>query len=90
MRGRLAAAVGDQPTAQASFDRATAFSPSEVSIRQQYTLALSDTLQYDAALSQAQIGLQLAQAQNRADVTTKLNQIIAAIQARKSGLAPTP
>ena len=59
--GRVAAGLGDTNIVRTAFDQVITLAPDDVKFRQQYTLALSATKQYDAALQQAQAGLQLAQ-----------------------------
>ncbi|HZG65950.1 MAG TPA: hypothetical protein VEZ12_04360, partial [Herpetosiphonaceae bacterium] len=72
-------------TVHAAFDRAIAEAPDNVKYRQQYTLALSRTEEYDAAIEQARAGLQLAQQQQReADVET-LNRLLQELQRQAGG-----
>ena len=81
--GRVAAAMGDPTTVRTAFDRAISTVPDSVAYRQQYTLALSATEEYDLALEQAQAGLELARTQKReADVTT-LTKLVEALQQQK-------
>jgi tetratricopeptide (TPR) repeat protein/O-antigen ligase len=80
--GRVAAAMGDPATVRAAFDKAISSVPDSVAYRQQYTLALSATEEYDLALQQAQAGLELARTQQReADITT-LTRLIETLQQR--------
>jgi tetratricopeptide (TPR) repeat protein len=83
--GRIAGALKDQSAVQTAFDKAIASAPDNIKYRQQYTLALSQTQDYDAAIRQAQAGLQLAQQQqSEADVQT-LSQLLQDLQQRKAG-----
>ncbi|MDQ5851677.1 MAG: tetratricopeptide repeat protein [Chloroflexota bacterium] len=82
--GRVAAALGQHDTARAAFDRAISLAPENVRFRQQYTIALSETQQYDAALEQAQTGLQLAQAQQLTADAGSLTKLVETIQRRKA------
>jgi tetratricopeptide (TPR) repeat protein len=81
---RVAAASGDPTTMRAAFDQAISVSPDDVRLRQQYTVALSETQQYDAALQQAQAGLQLAQTQQSKSDIDRLTQLVSTIQRRKA------
>jgi hypothetical protein len=69
----------------AAFDRAITMAPDDINLRQQYTVALSETQQYDAALQQAQAGLKLAQTQQSKTDVDRLTQLVATIQRRKAG-----
>ncbi|GAC1639201.1 MAG: O-antigen ligase family protein [Herpetosiphon sp.] len=83
--GRVAAGLNDSATVKSSFDRGIALAPDNVQVRQQYTVALSDTRQYDNALNQAQTALQMAQQQKRDDVTTQLKRMITVLEQRRAG-----
>lgn len=83
--GRIAAALGDRPVMQTAFDRAVSMAPDDVRIRQQYTAVLSQTQQYDAALQQAQTGLQLAQSQQRKDEVDRFTKLVENLQRRRAG-----
>src|SRR5205823_5744470 len=82
---RVAGALGDRDTMRTAFDRAVTAAPDDIRLRQQYTVALSETQQYDAALQQAQAGLQIAQTQQRKDDIDRLSQLVATIQRRTAG-----
>ena len=82
--GRVVAALGDLEMVRTAFDRAITMEPDNVRFRQQYTLALSTTQQYDAALQQAQAGLQLAQAQKSESDITTLTRLVEDIQRQKA------
>jgi tetratricopeptide (TPR) repeat protein len=78
--GRIAGALKDPAIVSTAFDKAIANAPDNIKYRQQYTLALSQTEQYDAAIAQAQAGLQLAQQQqSEADIQT-LSQLLQELQ----------
>lgn len=77
-------ALDDPSAVQAAFDQVIATAPDDIKYRQQYTLALSATQAYDAAMVQAQAGLQLAQEQQRESDIAALNQLIQDLQARKA------
>jgi O-antigen ligase len=83
--GRVAAVLQEEQTVHAAFEQAIAAAPDNVRYRQQYTLALSRTEEYDAAIEQARAGLQLAQQQQReADVET-LNRLLQELQRQAGG-----
>lgn len=88
LQGRIAAALNDKAAVQSTFDRALQLAPENVTVHQQYTLALSDTLQFDAALDQAQAGLQLAQAQQRSAEVDTFTKLITTLQQRQAGGTP--
>ncbi len=81
---RVATALGDQETMRSAFDRAIDMAPENVRFRQQYTVALSETRQYDDALQQAQAGLELAQSQQRQEDVDRLTELVETIQQRKA------
>ncbi len=83
--GRVAAALGDRQTLQGAFDRAITLAPDNVKFRQQYTVALSETQQYDAAIEQAEAGLKLAETQERKTEADSLNQLVQTLQQRRAG-----
>lgn len=82
--GRIGAALGDQAIVRTSFDRAITLAPQDITYRQQYTLALSETQQYDLALQQAQAGLQIAQTQQSKPNIDSFTQLMQRIQERKA------
>ncbi len=82
---RVAGALGDRDMMRAAFDRAVTATPDDIKLRQQYTVALSETQQYDAALQQAQAGLQIAQTQQRKEDIDRLTQLVSTIQRQKAG-----
>ncbi len=81
--GRVAAAMGDPTTVRTAFDKAISTVPDSVAYRQQYTLALSATEEYDLALQQAQAGLELAKTQKRESDVTTLTKLVESLQQRK-------
>ena len=83
--GRVAAALGDQQVLHSAFERALTLAPDNVQFRQQYTVALSDTQQYDAAIEQANAALGLAQAQERTTEADSLNQLVQLLEQRRAG-----
>ncbi len=83
--GLLNAALNDKAGMQQQFEQAITLVPDNIQFRQQYTSALSETAQYDAALKQAQAALQLAQNQKRDDIVTQIKSMITALQQRHVG-----
>jgi hypothetical protein len=59
---------------------AVGLEPDNLEYRQNYTIALSDTQQYDAALDEAQAALSLARKQQKPDDEAILQQVIALLQ----------
>jgi tetratricopeptide (TPR) repeat protein len=82
---RVRAATGDVEGMRTAFDQAITLDPSNVPIRRQYTVALSDTLQFDAALQQAEQGLQQAQQQQLTNETTTLQRLIDTLRTKTQG-----
>ncbi len=82
---RVRAATGDVEGMRAAFDQALVLDPNNVPIRRQYTVALSDTLQFEAALQQAEQGLQQAQQQQLTNETTTLQRIIETLRTKTQG-----
>ena len=63
--GRLAFLVGDLPRAEAAYASQVELEPSNAQARQNYTLVLSDTQQYQKAVSEAEVLLTLVQSQDQ-------------------------
>jgi tetratricopeptide (TPR) repeat protein len=82
---RVRAATGDVEGMRTAFDQAVTLDPTNVPIRRQYTVALSDTLQFDAALQQAEQGLQQAQQQQLATETNTLQRLIETLRTKTGG-----
>jgi tetratricopeptide (TPR) repeat protein len=82
---RVRAATGDVEGMRAAFDQAITLDPTNVPIRRQYTVALSDTLQFPAALQQAEQGLQQAQQQQLATETNTLQRLIETLRTKTQG-----
>jgi len=82
---RVRAATGDVEGMRTAFDQAITLDPTNVPIRRQYTVALSDTLQFPAALQQAEQGLQQAQQQQLANETTTLQRLIETLRTKTQG-----
>lgn len=83
--GRVRAAAADPEGTRAAFDELLQIDPSNVTYRQQYTAALSDTQQYDAALDQAQQALKLAQDQQADQAVADLQKMIDVITPKAGG-----
>ncbi len=62
--GLLSVRVGDAEGAVEAYERAVALDPDNLEHRLNYSIMLSDTLEYQAALQESQEGLSLAQKQN--------------------------
>ncbi len=82
---RVRAAAGDIAGMRAAFDAALALDPGNITYRRMYTTALSDTLQYDAALQQAEQALALAQQQQLEQQTAELQRLIEVIRPKAGG-----
>jgi len=78
--GRVRAAAGDADGTSAAFEQVLAAAPDNVGYLQQYTVALSDTLQYDAALERGEQALALAQQSGDERRAGEIQAIIAAIR----------
>ncbi|MEM8535001.1 MAG: O-antigen ligase family protein [Chloroflexota bacterium] len=63
--GRLAFLVGDLSRAEAAYASQVELEPSNTQARQNYTLVLSDTQQYQKAVSEAEVLLTLVQSQDQ-------------------------
>lgn len=83
--GRVRAAAGDREGLRAAYDELLAIAPDNVTYRQQYSLVLSDTQQFDAALQQAQAALTLAQQQQLERQVAELQQLIALMRTKTGG-----
>jgi tetratricopeptide (TPR) repeat protein len=82
---RVRAATGDQAGMQQAFEQALTLAPDNVVFRRQYTVALSDTLQFNIALQQAEQALQQAQRQQLNSEASTLQQLIATLRTKISG-----
>jgi tetratricopeptide (TPR) repeat protein len=82
---RVRAASGDASGMREIFDGLVQTEPQNVAYRQQYTLALSDTRQFDAALQQAEQALALAQQQQLSREATDLQALIDMMRAKAGG-----
>lgn len=78
--GRVAGALKEPATVHTAFDKAISMAPENLKYRQQYTLALSQTQEYDAAIQQAQAGLQLAQQQKSEPDIQALSRLLQDLQ----------
>ena len=83
--GRVRAAAGDVAGMRAVFDEIVQTDPENVTYRQLYTLVLSDTLQFDAALQQAQKALDLAQQQQLTTQAADLQRLIDMMRKKAGG-----
>jgi tetratricopeptide (TPR) repeat protein len=83
--GRVRAAAGDEAGMRAAFEEAIRIEPDNVAYRQHYTVALSNTLQFDAAMQQAEQALALAQQQQLNREATDLQQLIDTMRAQAGG-----
>ncbi|NOK57475.1 MAG: tetratricopeptide repeat protein [Chloroflexi bacterium AL-W] len=63
--GRLAFLIGDLPGAEAAYASQVELEPNNAQARQNYTLVLSDTQQYQRAASEAEVLLTLVQSQDQ-------------------------
>ncbi len=82
---RVRAASGDLPGMHAAFEEALALDPGNVAYRRLYTIALSDTQQYDAALAQAEQAKTLAEQQQLTQYASDLQQLIDLLRPRAGG-----
>ena len=80
-----ARAGGDVAGMQAAFDEIVAAAPDNVAYRQLYTQALSDTLQYSAALQQGEQALALAQQQKLDTQAADIQKLLDSIRAKAGG-----
>lgn len=78
--GALSVQTNDLATATKAYSMAVGLEPDNLEYRQNYTIALSDTQQYDAALDEAQAALSLARKQQKPDDEAILQQVIALLQ----------
>lgn len=84
--GLLSVRAGDMEQAVEAYEQATALQPQSLEYRRNYTLVLSDTRRYDAALSEAQNALSLAQSQNVPDnEVAQLQALVSFLQQRVAG-----
>ncbi|WP_298818545.1 hypothetical protein [uncultured Chloroflexus sp.] len=77
---RLAVQTGDFDGALTAYARATELQPTSVALSQQYTLVLSETLQYDAAIAEAQRLLTVLRAAGRVNDIARVEQLITAVE----------
>jgi tetratricopeptide (TPR) repeat protein len=82
---RVRAAAGDAAGMREIFDGLVQNDPQNVTYRQQYTVALSDTQQFDAALQQAEQALALAKQQQLSREADNLQQLIDMMRAKAGG-----
>ena len=82
---RVRAAAGDVAGMQTAFDEILEAEPQNVAYRQLYTQVLSDTLQYDAAVQQAEKALELAQRQQQNRLTADLQDLLEMMRAKAGG-----
>ncbi|HEX6292849.1 MAG TPA: tetratricopeptide repeat protein [Herpetosiphonaceae bacterium] len=83
--GRVRAAAGDAEGTREIFDQMVQSDPQNVTYRQQYTVALSDTQQFDAALEQAEQGLALAQQQQLSREAEDLQRLLDMMRTKAGG-----
>lgn len=83
--GRVRAAAGDSAGLRAAYDELLGIAPDNVTYRQQYSLVLSDTQQFAAALQQAEAALGLAQQQQLERQVAELQQLIALMRTKVGG-----
>jgi Tfp pilus assembly protein PilF len=84
--GLLSLRIGDSDAAVDSYRRAVALEPENLEFRRNYTLVLSDTQDYAAAVSEARQTLALAQAQSgREAEAAQLEALIAFLQQKAAG-----
>lgn len=77
---RLAVQTADMAGAVAPYARAVAIQPDNAALSEQYTLILSETLQYDAALAEARRLLAVLQSSGRTNELARVEQLIALIE----------
>jgi tetratricopeptide (TPR) repeat protein len=83
--GRVRATAGDVGGMQAAFDEIVQSDPDNVAYRQLYTQTLSNTLQFDAALRQAEEALSLAQQQRLDRQVADIQKLIDVVRAKAGG-----
>ncbi len=84
--GLLSLRIGDADAALESYRQAVALEPNNLEFRRNYTLVLSDTQNYAAAVSEAQQTLALAQAEpGRENEAAQLEALIAFLQQKAAG-----
>ncbi|WP_322510874.1 hypothetical protein [Chloroflexus sp.] len=77
---RLAVQINDLEGAVAPYARAVAIQPDNAAISEQYTLILSETLQYDAALAEARRLRAVLQNSGRTSEVARIDQLIGVIE----------
>ncbi|RMG49213.1 MAG: hypothetical protein D6716_11805, partial [Chloroflexi bacterium] len=77
---RLAVQTGDIAGAVAPYARAVAIQPTNTALSQQYTLVLSETLQYDAAVAEAQRLLSILKSSGRNNEAAQVEQLITVLE----------
>ncbi|MGQ9740185.1 hypothetical protein [Chloroflexus sp.] len=77
---RLAVQTGDMAGAVAPYARAVAIQPTNPALSQQYTLVLSETLQYDAAVAEAQRLLSILKSSGRNNEAAQVEQLMAVLE----------
>lgn len=82
---RVRAASGDAAGMREIFDSLVQAHPENLTYRRQYTVALSDTQQFDAALQQAEQALALARQQQLSEQADSLQQLIDMMRTKAGG-----
>lgn len=77
---RLAVQTNDLAGAVKPYARAVSIQPANAALSEQYTLVLSETLQYDAALTEARRLLAVLQSNGRTGEMARIEQLIALIE----------
>lgn len=84
--GLLSLRAGDPARAVAAYQQATTLQPQNMEYRRNYTIVLSDTRQYTAALNEAQVALNLAQSQSAQETEiAQLQALISFLQQQAAG-----
>jgi hypothetical protein len=76
----LAVQAGDIAGAVEPYARAVAIQPENVALSQQYTLVLSETLQYDAAIAETQRMLAVLRNRGRTGEVAQVEQLKAVLE----------
>lgn len=84
--GLLSVHADDTERAVEAYARAATLQPQSLEYRRNYTIILSDTRQYDQALTQARAALELAQGQQASEMeTSQLQALVAFLEQRAAG-----
>ncbi len=84
--GLLSVRADDTERAVEAYARATTLQPISLEYRRNYTIILSDTRQYEQALSEAQTALELAQGQQVSEMEmSQLEALVAFLEQRAAG-----